>query len=45
MVIAHKVEQQPDGDQAQPRRRITATQYSAIVHMITGARCASVPCS
>jgi CubicO group peptidase (beta-lactamase class C family) len=45
MVIAHKVEQQPDGDQAQPRRRITATQYSAIVRMITGARCASVPCS
>lgn len=41
MVIAHKVDPQPDGDRTQVRRRITATQYSVILRMITGARCVS----
>lgn len=45
MVIAHKVDPRPDGDRTLPRRSITATQYSVILRMITGAHCAGAACS
>lgn len=44
MVVAHKVDPRPGGDRSQPRRRITAAQYGAILRMITGARCAGAAC-